>query len=282
MKTYLVPVDFSEAGFNAAEFAADLSHQTNVEDIILMNAYYISPYETLFPDPNMMMLREEEIEANAAERIANLETLKKRLSSRVREGVRLHVKLNRSHLLRAVVDRVLHDNIDLVIIGTKGNSSGEDEGIGSHVIKISKACPVPVLVVPPCYRYEKMESAVIACDFKKVTDSMPSELLHKLLGKQPIKLAVVHVDPTDRHKNADPELLAEESALHGMLKVYHPKYHYINSENVIKGILDFAALNHSQVVIALPHRYSFLQSILHSSISTQLASSASIPVLLLK
>lgn len=282
MKTYLVPVDFSDGGFNAANYAAELSNQTNVDDIILMNAYYISPYETLFPDPNMMMLREEEIEANAADRISQLEALKKKLVKVARPGVNIHVKLNRSHLLRAVVDRVLTDNVDLVIIGSKGNSSVGEEGIGSHVIKISRACPVPVLVIPPDYHYEKIDSAVIACDFKKVTENMPSELLHKLLGKQHIKLSVVHVDPADRHSNADPELLAEESALHGMLKVYHPKYHYVNSENVIKGILDFAALNNSQVVIALPHKYSFLQSILHDSISKQLATSASVPVLLLK
>jgi hypothetical protein len=42
MKTYLVPVDFSDAAFNAADFAAQLSHQSDVKTIILMNAYYIS------------------------------------------------------------------------------------------------------------------------------------------------------------------------------------------------------------------------------------------------
>src|ERR1700712_2761741 len=112
MKTYLVPIDFSEAAFNAANFAASLSHQTNVTDIILMNAYYISELETILPNTDMLMLREEEIEENAVERIKQLEKLKTQLQKQVREGVKIHVKLNRSHLLRAVIDTVIASNED--------------------------------------------------------------------------------------------------------------------------------------------------------------------------
>src|ERR1700761_2038882 len=102
MKTYLIPIYFSHASTHAAEFAAALSHQTNVEHIILLNAYYVSPYETMLPNPDMVLLREEEIEQNAADRIKKLEHLKKHLSKLVRPGVEISTHLNRSHLLRAV------------------------------------------------------------------------------------------------------------------------------------------------------------------------------------
>jgi nucleotide-binding universal stress UspA family protein len=284
MKTYLVPIDFSEAAFNTADVAAQLSRQTNVTDIVLMNAYYISPYETLLPDPNMFMLREEEIEEEAADRIRQLNVLKAKLQQQVREGVNIHVRLNRSHLLRAVVDVVEEDNIDLVLIGSIGNSTVRENnsGIGDHVIKISKACLVPVMVVPPVFNYQLISRAVIACDFKKVTQTIPMEFLHKLLGKQQIDLLVVNVDHSYKHANADPEQMAEESALHDMLKPLNPKYFYINTPDVITGILEFAEYNKAQMVIALPHTYSFLQSVLHNSISQQLAKSSTVPVLLLK
>jgi len=284
MKTYLVPIDFSEAAFNTADVAAQLSRQTNVTDIVLMNAYYISPYETLLPDPNMFMLREEEIEEEAADRISQLNALKAKLQQQVREGVNIHVRLNRSHLLRAVVDVIEEDNIDLVLIGSIGNSTVRENnsGIGDHVIKISKACPVPVMVVPPVFNYQLISRAVIACDFKKVTQTIPMEFLHKLLGKQQIDLLVVNVDHSYKHANADPEQMAEESALHDMLKPFNPKYFYINTPDVITGILEFAEYNKAQMVIALPHTYSFLQSVLHNSISQQLAKSSTVPVLLLK
>jgi nucleotide-binding universal stress UspA family protein len=282
MKTYLLPIDFSDAAYNTATYVAELSHHTDVTDIILMNAYYISPYETMLPDANMFLMREEEVEQNAAERISQLEELKQKMIREVRSNVRLRIRLNRSHLIRAVVDCVEEDDIDVVIIGAKGNSSAGQEGIGSHVVGISKACPVPVLVVPPSYKFEPVDTAVIACDFKHITENLPVGMLHRVLGKQQINLLVVNVDPQGRTPETHPELLAEKTALHNLLKVYNPKYHYIHTENVIKGILDFATLKGAQVVIALPHRYSFLQSILHSSISRQLASAAQVPVLLLK
>lgn len=282
MKTYLVPVDFSEAAFNAADFAVSLSHQTDVADIILMNAYYISVYETMFPDPNMMMLRDQEIEENATERITQLEKLKRKLQKQVRRGVRVHIRLNRSHLVRAVVDTVAIDAVDLVIVGSKGNSSSTDTSIGSHVIKISKLSPAPVIIVPPAYRYQTIDHAVIACDFNKVTENIPLGALHKLLGKQAIQLLVVNIDTDNKHAGQDPDQLAEETALHTMLKGFHPKYYYVNKPDIINGILDFAGEHNAQMVIALPHEYSFFQSIIHNSVSQQLASSSSVPVLLLK
>jgi nucleotide-binding universal stress UspA family protein len=284
METYLVPVDFSEAAFNAADFAAQLSHQSDVTTIILMNAYYISPYETMFPDPNMLMLRQEEIEEEAVDRIDQLEKLKRKLTKQVRDGVQIQVRLNRSHLLRAIVDVVVQDKADLVIIGSIGNSTVREGSIniGSHVIKISKASPVPVIVVPPNYQYQLIDEAVIACDFKKVKETIPMDVLHKLLGKQAIKLLVVNIDATDNAAGRDAEQQAEETALHSMLEGFHPRYYYVNNPNVITGVLDFASEHKTQMVIALPHTYSFLQSILHNSISQQLAKNSTVPVLLLK
>jgi len=113
MKTYLVPIDFSKASVHAAQFAAALSHQTDVEHIVLLNAYYVTVYETTLPNSDMVMVSNEDVEANAAERIRNLEHLKKQLESQVRPGVEISTHLNRTHLVRAVVENVATKNADL-------------------------------------------------------------------------------------------------------------------------------------------------------------------------
>ncbi|MDB5009554.1 MAG: hypothetical protein JWR67_1829 [Mucilaginibacter sp.] len=282
MKTYLVPVDFSETSINAAKFAAALSHQTDVKHIILLNAYYVSPYETMLPNPDMVLLREEEIEENAADRIKKMEGIKNRLQHLVKPGVQISTHLNRSHLLRAVVENVIEKKADVVILGIKGNSSIDDTQIGSHVIQISKSSPVPVIVVPTGYHFEGIKRVVVACDFNKVTETVPLESLKRLLDKKKTELLVVNVDNKSLHKENDAERMAEETLLYDMLKEYHPQYYYINATNIINGILKFAADKDAQLVIALPHKYSFLQSLLHNSVSRQLAEAAAMPVLLLK
>ncbi len=282
MKTYLVPVDFSETSVNAAKFAAALSHQTDVKEIILLNAYYVSPYETMLPSPDMVLLREEEIEENAADRIRKLEKIKSSLLKLVKPGVKVTTHLNRSHLLRAVVENAISKKADVVIMGIKGNSSVDDTQIGSHVIKISKASPMPVVVVPTGYHFEGIKRIVVACDFDKVTETIPLEVLKRLLDKKHYELLVVNVDNDARHIQGDAEMMAEETALYAMLKEYHPKYSYINGTDVINSILQFAAEKDAQLVIALPHKYSFLQSLVHDSVSQRLAEAAAVPVLLLK
>lgn len=282
MKTYLVPIDFSHASTNAAEFAAELSKQTNVEHIILLNAYYVSPIETMLPSPDMVQLLEEQVEQEAADRIKKLEHLKHKLSKLVRAGVEISTHLNRSHLLRAVIENVEAKNADLVILGSKGNTSKSDSQIGGHVVKISKASPVPVIVVPPAYIFEHIKRVVVACDFDKVRETVPLEALKRLLDRKKYELLVVNIDKDSRHLAGDAERMAEETALYGMLKQYNPKYSYVNNTDVINGILQFAANNDAQLVIALPHKYSFFQSLLHDSVSQQLAESAAVPVLLLK
>lgn len=282
MRTYLVPIDFSQDSFNAAEFAAELSKQTNVEHIVLLNAYYVSPIETMLPNPDMVQLMEEEVEIEAADRIKKLEHLKSKLQKQVRAGVEINVHLNRSHLLRAVVENVSAKNADLVILGSKGNTSKTDTQIGGHVVKISKASPVPVIVVPPHYRFEQIKKVVVACDFDKVKETVPLDSLKRLLDKKKFELLVVNIDKESKHLSGDAERKAEETALYGMLKQYNPKYSYVNNPDIINGILQFAAENDAQLVIALPHKYSFFQSLLHDSVSQQLAETAAVPVLLLK
>ncbi|MBC7398609.1 MAG: universal stress protein [Mucilaginibacter sp.] len=282
MRTYLVPIDFSDASIHAAEYAAELSKQTNVDHIVLLNAYYVSPLETMLPTPDMVQLLEDEVEQNAADRITKLYHLKDKISKLVRAGVQISIHLNRSHLLRAVVENVSAKNADLVILGSKGNSSQSGSDIGSHVVSISKASPVAVIVVPPGYSFENIKRVVVACDFDKVKDTVPLESLKRLLDKKKFELLVVNIDKESRHLAADAERDAQESALYEMLAPYKPNYSYVNNTDVINGILQFATDNDAQLVIALPHKYSFFQSLLHDSVSQQLAESAAVPVLLLK
>jgi hypothetical protein len=122
----------------------------------------------------------------------------------------------------------------------------------------------------------------MACDFNKVKDTVPLEPLKRLLKRHDVELQVVNIDREAKHKNTDPEQLAEETVLHDMLKEYHPRYYYNKESDIINGILDFAKGHHAQMVIALPHKYSFFQSLLHSSVSQQLTVHSAVPVLLLK
>lgn len=282
MKTYIVPIDFSETSVHAAEFAALLSNQTDVSDIFLLHSYHVSVYESVLPTPDMIIPSEEEIEQQVIERKKKLEHIRAHVHKQVRKGVTIHVRISRSALVRSIIETVNKESGDIVILGSNGKSSSNLSHIGSNVINISKLSPVPVIVIPPACCYEPIKKVVMACDFNKVKDSIPLEPLKNLLKRHDVELQVVNINREAKHRNADPERLAEETVLHDILKEYHPRYYYNKESDIINGILDFAKGHHAQMVIALPHRYSFFQSLLHSSVSQRLTVHSAVPVLLLK
>jgi len=281
MKTYLVPVDFSETSVHAAEFAASLSAQTGVNHIILLNSYYVSVYESILPTPDLILPTPEEIEERTAERKAKLESLKTKLLADGALDLIIDTMVSRLPLLRAVLETIETEQTDLVMLGSNGNKSTEDSHVGANVVSIAKNSPVPVIVVPPACCYKPVKRIVMACDFKKVNEAVPLESLKRILDRYKVDLLVVNVDPDDK-KCDDPKVKAEEVTLHQMLNQYHPQYHYVCNKDVINGITRFAADHDAQLVIALPHRYSFLQSLIHSSVSEKLTVHSSVPVLLLK
>jgi nucleotide-binding universal stress UspA family protein len=282
MKTYIVPIDFSETSLHAAEFAALLSAQTDVAHIVLLHSYHVSVYESVLPTPDMIIPSEDEIQEHTAEKTKQLEHIRSKIHKHAREGVIIHVRISRSPLVRSVIEAVSKENGDLVILGSNGTNSDDISHIGSNVINISHLSPVPVIVVPPACHYQLIKRVVMACDFNKVKDTVPLEPLKKLLNRHDVELLVVNIDKQAKHKNADPEQLAEETALHQMLEEYHPRYYYNSDGDIINGILNFANDHHAQLVIALPHKYSFFQSLLHNSVSHELTVHSAMPVLLLK
>lgn len=282
MKTYIVPVDFSTTSMHAAEYAAMLSKQTDVTKIVLLHSYYVSVYQSVLPTPDMVMLTDDIIEDETEERLKQLKHLRTKLLKEVRDGVEIKIKLSRETLTRSIIETLAEENADVVILGSNGKGSDNSSHVGVNAINISKLSPAPVIVIPPVCCYEPVKRVVMACDFQKITESFPLESLRKLLERHDVELLVVNIDRQAKHKNADPQQLAEESVLHKMLKEYHPKYFFNESDDVINGILDFAKKHKAEMVIALPHKYSFFQSLLHNSVSSELTVHSAIPVLLLK
>jgi nucleotide-binding universal stress UspA family protein len=282
MKTYLVPIDFSATSINAAEYAARLSRQTDVIRITLLHSYFISVYQSVLPTPDMVILSDEEIEGEAEEKLRELTLIRLKLLKLVRNGVAVDIKLSRLSLTRSIIETVEEENVSLIILGSNGTDNSSNSHVGTNAINISKLSPEPVIVVPPGCIYEPVRRVVMACDFQKITETFPLLPLKRMLARHDSELLVVNIAHQERHGHASLQQLAEESALHEMLKAYHPRYYYNEAGDVINGILDFAKIHHAQMVISLPHKYSFFQSLLHHSVSSGLTVHSAIPVLLLK
>lgn len=275
MSTYLVPVDFSNTADHAAQYAARLSFAMTNSKIILLNAYYVSAYESILPTPDLIVTTDVHIADEIARRLEALEKLKVKMLE-INPKAEIEVYLTRETILRSIIDRVNREEIELIIIGSNGKKAKDESDIGSNAIKISKSSPVPVLVVPPKADYQSIRKAILACDFKKVKEVIPMHALKNILSKHALELLVLNIN------SGDVIDLKEEHFLHEMLKDFSPAYHYADHPDAIKGIVKFAKSKEAQLIIALPKKYSFFESLLHESVSQKLTIKSHVPVLLLK
>ncbi|MNR09716.1 hypothetical protein D3C85_1259300 [compost metagenome] len=100
--------------------------------------------------------------------------------------------------------------------------------------------------------------------------------LQNILSKHALELLVLNIN-SGHHIDRE-----EEHFLHDMLSDFSPAYHYSDHPDTIKGIVKFAKNEAAQLIIALPKKYSFFESLLHESVSQKLTIKSHVPVLLLK
>ena len=85
------------------------------------------------------------------------------------------------------------------MIGSDNSPNENDSYIGEQLIAIAKTSSIPVYIIPCCVTYEKIEKALVPCDFDAISRLSalqgfrdPKKWLHP-------ELMILNVDPKQKH-----------------------------------------------------------------------------------
>lgn len=273
MKTILVPTDFSEAAYNAARYALGLARQLQTARIVLYHAY-----ELIVPIPDVPttvpMVNSDELRAASLE---GLEKMIRELSPLLPENVQLEPRAE-NHLLPANINQMCQqEQADLVVMGITGGSQLEEMLIGSNAVDVLKHTSCPVIVVPSDARFTAIRKVVFAADFRKIVAHTPIAPLKKLLDTFKPELHVLNIDHDNKHFN--PDTPYETLLLDTLLEGYNPQFHFVDSTNVVQGIMDFAEQEQADLILIIPRKHGLFENIFKRSRTTQLAFHSHIPLL---
>lgn len=140
-KKILAPTDFSEASYDALEWARDLALHFDAELYVL---YVVPPVPRLPPDPNYAFELpgyEDALQANAEERLR--ETIEERLGERVRS----HPMIGFGEAAAEIVHLARENGFDLIVISTHGLTGWRHLVFGSVAEKVVRLASCPVLTV---------------------------------------------------------------------------------------------------------------------------------------
>jgi len=270
MKKILFATDFSDAANNAAEYAVDMA-ETLHADLFILHAVAIPANAseiTVVIDP-------EEIIRSAEK---NMLALKNELTNRSNNRVNIEYAVEEKLLFPFLKDSCAEIKPYMVIIGTQGKTKAERLLLGSHAAYILQHLPWPVIGVPPLAKFSPIKKIGLACDFENVVDLVPINEIRRLLDDLNAELHIINIDKSDKHS---PELVFESGMMQEMFAGTKPDYHFIVGEDTDQGILEFAKIQHFDLLVVLPRQHNLLYRISHKSHTKQFALHSHVPVLAL-
>ena len=278
MQTILVLTDFSPVALQAARYAIHLAGRLNCKRLVLLNAYQsLEPVANVPITPELPIVHTNQDEL-LKESMSQLEILRKRLEGEA--GEISIITLSEDDILEEAVKKVVREEqVGLVIAGISDKSNLEKFLIGSHSIRIMDNCAFPLVIVPEDAKLVSAQRVMLAVDFGVLRKgkALP-ELVTLLNGLQVQDLFVVNI--------AGEEALTTETKkdithLHQVLDKYHASFHYVENDNVTKGINKFASDNNIALIIVIHEKKGLLATLFTKSVSEQLAWNSDVPLLIL-
>jgi nucleotide-binding universal stress UspA family protein len=274
MKTLVVPTDFSSVSVNALNYAVDMAQAINA-GIVLLHVYNIPVSFTDGLVAPISTVSLEEIKRTSEER---LEEIKKNLVT-VNSG---QIEIFTESRLGDTIDELeqLCRSVEplAVIMGSHGTTGLERMIMGSTTLTAIRHLKCPVIVVPPGTTYHGIKRIGLACDFENIVQSTPVEYIKNIVKEFGADLFVLNVQDKKEDEDDLDEATMDTAYLDAMLEDVRPTYVQLTGKDVVESINSFAENNNLDLVMVVPKKHLFIDSLFHKSQSRELITHAHIPI----
>lgn len=275
MKKLLVPIDFSAQAEYAAKVAVSIAKLTDSKIYLLhmleLPTGVIDPssYGTSSNTPTALLFLKRAYQ--------KFEAFKKLPFF---EGVEMEDSVLFHKAYDGIIDESVKNNIDLIVMGSKGTSGLEEMLVGSNTEKVVRNSDIPVLVIKQEVENFKIDNIVFASNFN--TDARKS--FQKILNFTSIFDAQLHLLKINTIHNF--ETTKESSdAIRNFINDFDLNNYTLNIYNDISveaGVLNFAKVIDADVILLNTHGRRGLAHLFTGSIGEDLANHAKLPVVTFK
>ncbi len=190
IRTIAVATDFSPAGANVVEHAAELASEREAK-LFVVHVTGLKRFGVGPPQPEVLPPHLEGAVREAAE--AKLREVALGLAER---GLRVETKLEAGDPGSRIVAAAEEAGADLVVVGTMGLSGFKHLLLGSTAESVVRHCPVPVLTIRPDRErgVSDVRVVLVPTDFSEHADHAIDELVRLFGGRnEGVQVVLVHV-----------------------------------------------------------------------------------------
>ncbi len=277
MRKILIPTDFSENSMNAIKYATELFKYGPTE-IYLLHAFADAVYDAKSRLSNVIF---EELKQQTLQK--SQEALEK-----IREQI-LDFSPNPKHnihtisefglLVDSVNDWVEKENIDVVVMGTKGETSDKKMTFGSNTLQVIKYVKCPVLAIPAIFGDLHPKNILFPTDFLLPYKRRELKLVATVAKSFATKINFLHVS---KFSSLSLRQLDNKNFLEASFSDNQIYYHQDSGKNVTKAINTFIIENPIDMLVMINTRHSYLEKILYQSTIEKIGLHIDIPFLVLQ
>jgi len=273
MKTIVVPTDFSEVAFQAANYAMDLAAQINAD----IHLFHVCQLPVVFNEVQLPV-DTAEWENKASIRMRQL---KNELKAASAGKIHFESEVCVGHFseeLEKYCDRV---SPFVVIISTHTHNSIKRVLFGSQTEAALRDISWPLLVIPPHSPYRPVKQIALACDYNDTRAAHIAWQVKQLVQILDSKLYVVYVNTSEK-EDYDDALMNQYALLRDLLEEVNPEYDFIGSPRVKTALQDYVAEKKIDLLIVSPAQLKGLDKTLHHDHARQAILHIPVPVMAIR
>lgn len=182
-----------------------------------------------------------------------------------------------NNVIDAIKDIVDKKDIEMIVMGTKGETHSRTTAFGSKAIYVmEKARNCPVLVVPEYAKIELPKEIVFPTDYKINYKKRELSYLIDIAKKGDATIVILHVEEAkelDKNQKENKKLLEE------ILKDTKHKFHNLSHNSVITAVNVFVESRESDMVAFINKKHTFFGSILTNAMVKEISFHLNVPIL---
>lgn len=274
MKRILVPTDFSECSYYAAEVSAQLAKKTGAR-VFLLHALEVPQYSSNEPYPTM---------SNTAEGIFMMKLVKqeyeKLISQDFFKGVDVAEVVQWENVYDTITKQAEEHDIDLIVMGSHGAKGAKEFFVGSNAEKIVRTAACPVITVKERSENFAPKTLVYASSFYGETVEAFGEIKELLDLFNPEVHLLKVITPGNFEATDYSERLMKEFAEHYDLKNYSMNIY--NEMTVERGIHEFANSRKADILAMETHGRRGLAHFFRQSLAEDVANHTRLPLITMR
>jgi len=278
MKTILLPTDFSENSWNAIKYALNFFEKStctfyllHVSTLSYLNAVD-SPYiqsenfiEDTFIKPSKLQLRK----------------VLKRIAEQLPENNNHHffTLTDYNFFTDSVRKHVDENNIDMIVMGTKGATGLKKLIIGSNAADVIKKVKCPVLVIPENATFNCLDEIAFPTDYYLTYGVNLLKPLFEIIENHQSSLRVLHI--TNKPEQLNMSQQDNKDVLHDYFNHFKVSFHNLTNNKVEDAIECFVQSRNIKMIVMVAKNLNYFQQILLHSKVEEITYHTNIPFLVL-